>query len=226
MKISSFSIVVLLVLFAAGCSKKTNNNNCTWGTVFSDSFHRSDTIIGSDFQVIIQPTQYGGHGFADIFNNSLRISSDSVFWAVVCTHEVENSKSRVSVECTTPLSGGSCAFAVGGKLIYAGTTTQSGYFAIAMNDVIGIYKIEDGVMTALATQTYALAFNHTYKISFTCDNGNLTASLTDVITGSGATVGTTDTGSLPSGKQYSINGNSLGGQVVLLFNNFMIETCQ
>jgi len=231
MKTSIFSIFGILALITAGCSKSSDTNtppviNCTWSTNFSDNFHRSDTIIGNNFQVIIQPTPSGGHGFADIYNNSLRISSDNVFWAILYAKDVDGSKTRVSVECTTPPSGGTCAFGVGGKFIYSGTPTQSGYFAAAMNNGIGIYKIVSGAMTTLATQFFQLQFNHTYKIALIVDGGVLTATITDQILGSSVTVTATDSGTILSGKQYSINGNSLGGQVVLLFNNFMIETCQ
>jgi len=231
MKPTLFLIFVFLVLITSGCSKNSDDNtppvtNCTWSTNFSDNFHRTDTIIGNNFQVIIQPTPFGGNGFADIYNNSLRISSDNVFWAILYTKEVEGSKVRVSVECTTPLSGGTCAFGVGGKFIYAGNMTQSGYFAAAMNNVIGIFKSVSGEMTTLATQAFQLQFNHTYKIALIIDGGNLAATITDQVFGSTVTVTATDSGAILSGKQYSINGNSLGGQVVLLLNNFIIEICQ
>ena len=81
-------------------------------------------------------------------------------------------------------------------------------------------------MTTLATQAFQLQFNHTYKIALIIDGGNLAATITDQVFGSTVTVTATDSGAILSGKQYSINGNSLGGQVVLLLNNFIIEICQ
>jgi hypothetical protein len=231
MKTIIFSIVSLLMFLATGCAKSSDKSttavsNCTWSTIFSDNFQRSDTAVGSNFQVIITPTPYGGHGFADIYNSSLRISSDSVYWAIVYAQDVDASKTMVSVECTTPTSGGTCAFGVGGKFTAAGTMTQSGYFAAAMNNGIGIFKISNGVMKTLASQTYTVQYNHTYKIALTIDGEGLTATITDQGSGTGVIVTATDSGTLLSGKQYSINGNSLGGQVVLLLDNFMIEACQ
>jgi hypothetical protein len=231
MKATIFSILALLALIFAGCSKSSDNTTptvvtCTWSTVFSDNFHRLDTIVGDSFHVVIQPTPHGGYGFADIYNNSLRIASDSVYWAVVYAKDVDGNKTRVSVECTTPSSGGTCEFAVGGKLTLAGTGIQSGYFAGVMNKGIAINKIVSGGMTTLVTQAYQVEFNHTYGIVFTIDGGSLTATITDKGSGSSVTVTATDPGTIQTGKQYSMNGNSLGGFVVLLLNNFTVEACK
>ncbi|MCX6286927.1 MAG: hypothetical protein NTY96_07420 [Bacteroidetes bacterium] len=230
---SRFTILVTLLLafFASGCSKSSDSGDtpavtCTWKTAFSDDFTRSDTLVGTNYQVIITPTPYGGHGSAYVKSGTLWIVSDSVFWALIYTHTVDGSKSRVSIDCTTPASGGTPAFAVGGKFTSAGTGSQSGYFAAAMQGGLGIYKIVNGSMTTLATQTYPIEFNRTYRISLTIDGGSLTAVITNLFSGSGITLSTTDTGTILSGNQYSINGNSLGGQVTLLFDNYLIEACQ
>ena len=232
MKTPTFSLFAFLLVLIAGCSKSPDSNDntpiivCTWDTVFYDDFQRTDTLLGSNYQAIIQPTPHGGHGFADIWNNSLRISSDSVFWAIVYNPSVDGSRTRVSVQCVTPASGGTCAFAVGGKFTNPGTTTQTGYLAAAMNNGIGIYKIVNGFMTPLASQAYQVQYNHTYKLSLTMNYSSLSAVITDEASGVSVTVTTTDGETGLSGKYYTLNGNSLGGQVVLLFDNFLLERCQ
>jgi hypothetical protein len=230
MKTRILLLSVFLAAVAAGCSKSSDNNSsdnatCTWKTVYSENFQHSDTAGVPGFTVFIQPTPYGGSGFADIYNNSLRISSDSVYWAVVYKKDVEASRSRVSIECTTPPSGGTCAFAVGGKFTNGGASTQSGYLAAAMNNGIGIYKIANGSMNIMTSAAYQVQYSHTYKLTLTIDGGSLSMIITDKTTETSASLTGTDTSPL-TGLQYSLNGNSLGGQVVLVFNNFLIETCQ
>ncbi len=231
MKTTTLTIFVFLVCVITGCKKKSDTNNppvvnCIWTTVFSDNFHRADTTLGTNYQVYIQPTPTGGSGFIDLFNNSLRVSSENVFWAVVYLTDVIGNKARVSIECSIPDIGGQANFAVGGKFSGPGTSTQSGYFAGVMNNGIGINKIVNGVMTTLASQAYTILKGHTYKIALTIDGGNIAATVTELASGSSATVSVVDTGPILTGKEYSINGNSLGGQVDLLFHNYLIETCQ
>jgi hypothetical protein len=231
MKRTIFSVIILLALLSAGCTKGTGNGtmdvpSCSWTTLFADDFHRYDTIIGSNFNVIIQPVIPGGHGFAGIYHDSLRISSDSVYWAVVYAKDVDDSKTRVSVECTTPSSGGTIAFGVGGKFTNAGTAGQTGYLAAYIKNGLAIYKLASGGMTTLASQNFPVEFNKTYKIVFAINNRDLSATISDQASGASVTVTAADPGTILSGKQYSINGNSLGGQVTLLFSNFLIEACR
>ncbi|MCX6282849.1 MAG: hypothetical protein NTW31_01220 [Bacteroidetes bacterium] len=228
----TFLASLIFLLLSFGCSKSSDSSGdtpvvtCTWDTAFLDGFARTDTLVGGNYQVIIQPTPYGGYGVAYVKGGYLRIVSDSVYWALVYNTAVDGNKTRVSIECTTPASGGTPAFAVGGKFTNAGTGSQTGYFAGAMNGGLAIMKIVGGSMTTLATQTYPVDFGRTYRISLLVDGGSLTAVLTNLISGSGVTLTTTDTNPITTGKQYSINGNSLGGKVTLLFDNYLIEACK
>ncbi|GEM_PF-2498186 len=232
MKTNLLFLIVITVVLATACSKSsdtggsTPTTTCTWKTVFSDNFQRADTALGSNYMAVIQPTQHGGSGFADIYNNSLRISSDSVYWAIVYKPDVAGGKVRVSIQCTTPAKGGGIAFAVGGKGTLAGTAMQSEYFAGVMFNTLGIFRSASPGLITLASMPYTVQYNHTYTLTFTMDDLNLMVSIVDVTSQVTTTLATVETSTEFSGKTCTINGNSLGGQVVLLFNNFKIEACQ
>lgn len=231
MKKFSFLLLSVMVIIAAACKKSSDTNdpapvNCSWTTVFSDDFNHPDGTIGIQYHDTIAPMAGStGTGQIDIYNNSLRVLSDSVYWAIWYNHEITGNKIRISIDCKWEL-GSQFNFGVGGRFTSPGKITQTGYFAALMNEHLVIYKVNGSSSGQLATTGFHPEPNHTYKLVFILDGVNYSATITDLGNGTPVTVTATETGSFLKGQFYTINGNSAGGSLTQIFHNFMIERCE
>ena len=161
----------------AGCKKSTSDDNpprdCTWSTVFSDDFNRADGPIGSNYYEV-----FSGTGFADIFSNQLRVSTTNCYWAICYGTEVDGNKTRASIECRIPDTGGPHAFAIGGKFTNAGQIAQTGYLGSVGPGRVSIYKVTGaGYPAEMAGDNYTLLAGHTYLLVLTFDENVFTLTI-------------------------------------------------
>ncbi|MCX6244112.1 MAG: hypothetical protein NTU98_05345 [Bacteroidetes bacterium] len=233
MKKLTFLLLLCLVLLFAGCSKKsssddtTSGSNCTWTTVFSDDFNRINGPIGNNYQdTILSVYGQSGSGFADIFNNSLRVSTNQCYWAIWYLTNVDGSKIRSTIKCTVPSAPGPYNFGLGGRMTSPGQMSQTGYFGGINADTLQIFRINGTSSQRFAAHYYKIQSGHTYKLSLVIDEASIIATVIDLNTDETASITATDTGSNVPGKIFSINGNTFGGQADLLFDDFLIERCQ
>jgi len=225
MKNVILSCLTLLILVYAGCNKKSSDDNtprdCTWSTVFSDDFNRADGPIGNNYFTV-----FAGTGSADIFNNQLRVSTTDCYWAICYATEVDGNRTRVSLLGKIPTTEVPHVFAIGGKFTHAGQIDQTGYLGYVGQGRLAIMKVMGAATpTEMAGDNYTLLPGHTYLLVFTFDDNVFTLTVSDQTSKNTISVTATETGTLLTGKGYTINGSTKGGSDVLLFDDYLIERC-